>query len=269
MRIRFDSQAAVFEHDGVEAGRYVLDDPFKSYIHPLRTPQGHCVSDCMPADHRHHKGLMFGLRCDDLNFWEEEPDGAECGVQTSRAISGLEGGNASGFRQELRWQAKDGGLPTYDEVREVLCRHDGSRAFHWTWRSRRTALRGHRLVKSPWSISMADGRRINYHGLGLRLPWVWAFSGETFNGVEIQGRAQDWNQACGTSGPEVTCWGRIDGHWSPPTAAVTFRQEQSDTWFVLKADFSYLSIGPSNAEEIDVAQGRIFQETYHIIVQDR
>ena len=43
-------------------GLYVLDDPFKPYIHPLKTPAGHTVSLAMPHDHPHHKGSMYALR---------------------------------------------------------------------------------------------------------------------------------------------------------------------------------------------------------------
>jgi len=267
MKIQIDSEACVFTHRGGEAGRYVLDDPFKPHIHPLRTPEGHCVTDCMPADHRHHKGLMYALRCHDLNFWEE---GSDSGTQKQQSISALEDARGTGVVQELLWQACNGGLETYLETREIVCRYDEEkRGFHWTWHSRRTALREHRLIKSPWSFHLDDGRTINYHGLGIRLPWVWAFSGDTFSGVEIGGQACDWKQACGTSGPEVAWWGLIDGQWNPPTAAVTIRQEQQGAWFVLKTDFAYLSVGPSNAEEVQIPEGRIFDETYHVLVQDR
>jgi len=270
MKTTMDARSVVFSENGLEAGRYVLDDPFKPHIHPLRTPKGHLVSDSMPADHRHHKGLMFALRCQDLNFWEEEPDGDECGVQISRSLRAVEGVNGGGIRQELRWQAKHGGRATYDEVREIFCRYDAEKSgFEWTWNSFRTSLRPHRLVKSPWSAPLEDGTRINYHGLGLRLPWMWAFSGDHFCGVEVDGKATDPRQACGSSGPGVTWWGRIDGHWSPPVAAVTFRQEHGYTWFVLKEDFAYLSVGPSNREELDVFEGQEFRETYQVLVQDR
>lgn len=267
MRVQMDSRACVFTRQGGEAGRYVLDDPFKPYLHPLRTPEGHCVTDCMPVDHRHHKGLMYALRSHDLNFWEEDSD---CGIQRQQSISMLEDARGVGIRQELLWQARGGGCDTYLETREIACRYDAeNRGFHWTWHSRRTALRAHRLVKSPWSLPLDDGRMINYHGLGIRLPRAWAFPGDAFSGVEAGGRALDWRQVCGSSGAEVGWWGRIDGHWTPPLAAVTIRQEQQDTWFALKTDFAYLSVGPSNAVEVEVPEGQVFEEICHVLVQDR
>jgi len=116
---------------------------------------------------------------------------------------------------------------------------------------------------------VADGRRINYHGLGIRLPRAWAFPGDGMNGVECSGIPKSWREACGTTDPQVGFWGKIDGHWTPPIASVGLCQEHGFGCFVLGEGFSYLSAGPSNLEEIDVEEGQTFSETYRIIVQDR
>lgn len=261
--------------NGVEAGRYILDDPFKPYLHPLHTPAGHLVTDCMPADHRHHKGLMFALRCVDLNFWEEPAGTDQCGVQRSISIEPLgttssDAALSTGIRQRLSWEHESGDRATYDEVREIFCHPDPtSRAFVWTWRSHRTALRAHRLIKSEWSLAVPDGRKINYHGLGIRLPLMWAFGDDRINGAELGGRPASWAEICGTNGPEIGCWGMINGFWNPPIAAVTLRQTHGYGWFAIKAGFAYLSAGPSNINELDVTVGQTFSESYQVVVQDR
>lgn len=268
LQIDRDRRVAVFRFSKRVAGVLVLDDPFKPYLHPVRTPAGHEVSVAMPGDHRHHKGLMYALTCADLNFWEEEPGSGRCGVQE---ITGMEE-TGEGLALDLLWREEGGGLPTYRERRTITCRFDGgAHAFVWSWRTRREALRDHRLVKSPWSLEVQDGRKINYHGLGIRLPWMWAFQFSKFNGVELAGKESEPMEACGSNGPEATWWGRIDGHWAPPVAAVTFRQPvtQAFCWFAIKGDFAYLSVGPSNAEELDVAAGTAAEESYEVIVADR
>lgn len=269
MNIDLTKQAAVFSADGRPAGHYVLDDPFKPYLHPLRSPAGHVVTVAMPGDHRHHKGLMYALRCADLNFWEENPGSGHCGVQD---IISTDPAGDSGLRQEILWREEGGGLETYREERHLSCTlsADGT-CFEWTWRSRREALRDHRLIKSQWSLELPDGRKINYHGLGIRLPWMWAFGGDDcpFNGIETGGRTATAMETCGTAGPEVTWWGLIDGHWAPPKAAVTLRQDHGYGWFVLKGDFAYLTAGPSNLAEREVARGEIFEETFLVSVADR
>jgi len=247
------------------AGRLILADVFKPYVCPLRTPDGHDVTLAMPCDHRHHKGLMYALRCADLNFWEENPGRVDCGVQRIVAHRLLE----DGVELELLWTREDGALPTYRELRTLRCRQDLSRrSYLWTWRSRRTALRSHQLVQSEWSMPLPDGRRINYHGLGIRLPWSWAFSGDSFNGTELDGVPCAPAVALGTTGREVAMWGLVDGYWTPPRARVALRQDHGFTWFVLKGDFAYLAAGPSNAGPLDVGDGETFDETYEVEVSD-
>jgi len=65
LKIEITPAAARFIDGENLAGISVLDDPFKPYLHPPRTPDGHVVTVARPADHRHHKGLMYGLRCED------------------------------------------------------------------------------------------------------------------------------------------------------------------------------------------------------------
>lgn len=271
MKISLEKDAACFIAGGVVAGRYVLDDPFKPYLHPLRTPSGHAVTDRMPADHRHHKGLMYGLRCADLNFWEEPAGTDQAGVQAGLAVEPFEAGpEAAGLRQRLCWRHESGRSETYDETREIVCRRDvAGRAFVWTWRTHRVALRAHRLIKSEWSLPLEDGRSINYHGLGIRLPWAWAFPDDRFCGVERDGSPCAWKEANGGVGAEMGFRGLIDGFWSPPCAAVTVGQEHGFGWFVLKERFAYLATGPSCLDELDVGAGQTFDETYRIVVEDR
>jgi len=75
-------------------------------------------------------------------------------------------------------------------------------------------------------------------------------------------------QACGTHGTAITWWGKIDGHWQPPVASVTIRQQHGFDWFVLKEPFPYLSAGPSNRKHLDVVREELFEEIYQIEIQD-
>ncbi len=263
---QISENAAVFAAGDKVAGHYVLDDPYKPYMHPLRTPAGHPVTVAMPGDHRHHKGLMYALKCEDVNFWEEEPGTGHCGMQEIRSTANAEGG----IVQEILWREEGGGLQTYNEQRRITCElSEDSKRFEWTWSTRRESLRDHKLVKSPWSLADGSGRKINYHGLGIRLPWMWRFGNDNFNGVEQDGEPVKAEEAHGTTGSQIGWWGLIDGYWSPPKAAVTLRQEHGFGWFVLKGDFAYIAAGPSNLEEIEIRAGDVFEEIYHLTVEDR
>ncbi len=45
--------------------------PFKPCVDVLCTPTGRNILRNSPSDHVHHHALMFALRVDDVNFWEE------------------------------------------------------------------------------------------------------------------------------------------------------------------------------------------------------
>jgi len=265
--VELNDKEVCFLLNGDIRGRYVLSDSFKPYFRSLCTPAGHETTLVSPGDHRHHKGLMFGLRCVDLNFWEENP-GEPAGVQRILSTRSLPDGD--GIEQELLWVAENGEMETYREVRQIRAEEEGD-AICYQWKTRREALRDHRLIKSEWSLEVPDGRTINYHGLGIRLPWMWRFPVDAFCGVEKNGVPEDPMAACGATDPSVGFWGLVDGKWNRTVASVTVRQppEQAHTWFVLKGDFPYLSVGPSNAEELEVATGHVFEETYWIEVADR
>lgn len=265
MKIEIGKTSVAFREGETEAGLLVLDDPFKPYFHPLRTPARHPVTVAMPGDHRHHKGLMYALRCPDLNFWEESPGKEWCGVQEVRSVKAEDGA----LVMDLLWRSETGGLHTYNEARTIACRHEPERrSFVWTWRSRRRALRPHRLIKSEWVRKLPDGNTMNYHGLGIRLPWMWSFPGDGFNGVLLAGKPTKAEIARGTTGPEVTFWGLIDGYWDHPMAAVTMRQQHGFGWFVVKEAFGYIAAGPSGLHERDVAEGDTFDESYELEVAD-
>lgn len=265
MTVRIENGRAVFAEGDAVAGICVLDDPFKPYVCPLNTPDGHNITRAMPADHRHHKGLMYALRCPDLNFWEEPVGEPDCGAQRVLAAEA----SGDGLELDLLWEREGGGMETYRERRVLRCRGvPERRAFLWTWESRREALRDHRLVKSPASRPDEGGRLINYHGLGFRAPRVWAFPKPWALEVEMDGRPARPAEVHGAAAREVLLRGRLDGHWTPPVAAITIRQEQAHTWFLLGAPFAYLSAGPSNLEEVEVAAGSVFQDRYEIEVAD-
>jgi hypothetical protein len=264
IEVSVNPERAAFRCEERLAGLYRLDDPFKPHFTVLNTPAGHNTVCVSPGDHRHHKGLMFALRCADLNFWEEDPESGACGIQKVLATETVPGG----IRQELLWRRRGGGLETYRETRLITCASEDT-AFRWTWRTRRAALREHCLIKSPWSLQLPDGRCLNYHGLGIRLPWMWCWGGPLDGSVEIDGVPANPRQAAGCKARSVGFHGLIDGQWEPTKAAVTLSRDRDYAWFVLREGFPYLSVGPSVLEEVTVREGETIEETYTVIVEDR
>lgn len=266
MEVIITPESATFKAGEKTAGLYVLNDRFKPYFAQLNAPAGHNVVLVSPGDHRHHKGLMYALRAEDLNFWEEEPGTGHCGVQeivSTRAVN-------SGIEQEILWREEGGHLETYREIRSITCEAKGP-GFSWTWTTNRTALRDHKLIQSEWAHAAQDGRVINYHGIGIRPPWMWSFGsadGCAFGTLEVDGKPESEKNAHGTTAAKVGIWGIIDGDWNAPKARLTLSQDHGFPWYMIRGDFAYIATGPSGAGPVVVSRGDTFIETYHVSVED-
>jgi len=255
------------------AGLYRFADEFKPHFHPLRTPRGHCLTSASPHDHKHHKGLMYALRAEDVNFWEEsatlpsEVPGVERHLEFSDVVSR---GPEVGFSERLHWSAADGSLPTFEEIRRITCRHDPAhRAFVWTWATRLTALRPLHLVQSQWSHGLPDGTKVNYHGLGIRFRRD--FGGMTrghelrVDGAVLRERFQE---QMGARPKEVTFVGSLDETWPVERAGVTLRQGQDHTLYVMEDYIPFMGLGPTNRAPMRLPSGGLISESYTVIVFD-
>lgn len=264
-----DTGLSFITANGAPVGRYVLNDSYKSYLHPLHSPSGRVVSAAITHDHKHHKGLMYALRSRDLNFWEERSTlpGERVGRQQQTALTmGQVTGAEVSFVQQLVWAAEDGSDEAFSETRFIACRAEPDR-FVWTWRTRLTALRDLELVQSQWSAPISDGRTINYHGLGMRFPR--SFGGMRTSAVlAVDGQDVDFADAMGVVPKAVTLIGAYDGMWPPERAGVTMRQFQRGTAFIIRDPFAYVSLGPTNAAPMTVALDDVIAESYEIEVFD-
>jgi hypothetical protein len=153
---------------------YAFDpQKFKPYVKELRTIRGDNVLRDAPFDHLHHHALMYGIRVNGINFWEETSgNGVEKPVQTAPPEFGFEQ-NSSGklpqatISQVLDWVApEDAFLPTNAPVallveRRILVL---------------TVDEPHAEVALEWRSQFEVGPRTNtitltganYHGLGIR-----------------------------------------------------------------------------------------------------
>lgn len=257
------------------AGIYRFADEFKPHIHPLRTPRGHTLTSASPHDHKHHKALMYALRAEDVNFWEEvatlaaEVPGVEMHTGFDEVISC---GREAGFTETLRWAALDGSLASFDETRKVRCRHDpAQRAFVWTWSTKLVALRDLHLVQSQWSHGLADGTKVNYHGLGVRLRRD--FGGMTRNHelhLDGAGFREKFQSQMGARPRSVAFIGSIDETWPVERAGVRFEQsvEQGNALYVMEDYIPFMALGPTNLAPLRLTAGEVIMESYTVTVFD-
>jgi len=262
-------RAAVFSSGDADIGTYVLDDPFKPYLHPIRTPAGHTVSLAMPHDHRHHKGLMYALATENVNFWEEIGDEKHprIGRQLQTGIDFDFSPDKPGLTQQLSW-VDDHGDPIFNETRVIACELTADKIIRWTWNTNIKVLHATRLRISPWAIPDTAGRLINYHGLGMRFARSVVRHAEHMEIVTDKGTATI-PEVHGACIPRVGITAAIDGYWNFPRVHVSIRQlTTNDAFFVLSYDFTSVSIGPTTLGPVDLAVGDTLSGIYEIEVYD-
>jgi len=142
---------------------------FKPYVKELYTTSGKNVLRDAPHDHLHHHALMYGIKVNGVNFWEEVPGcGIQRVIQTSKPklLSGS-GGNQAEIHQVLHWVTpEDAFLPPTNspalliEQRTITLTVDPRTqevAVHWRSRFE---------VGTKTNTVALTGA--NYHGLGMR-----------------------------------------------------------------------------------------------------
>jgi len=144
---------------------------FKPYVKELYTLKGGNVLRDAPPDHLHHHGLMFAIRVNGINFWEERTDpGHQVEVKGKvRVPDALPGPATISLSRLIHWVAhKDSARARSARAALLVERRtiavsvkEAQQEVALHWRSDFTVGRAAPKV----TLSGA-----NYHGLGLRLP---------------------------------------------------------------------------------------------------
>jgi hypothetical protein len=173
----FSTQAGPGLLDVTYQGRRILrysfaTNQFKPYVRELYTLKGDNILLDAPPDHLHHHGLMYAIRVNGVNFWEErDQPGFEKPVrleqlETSRSSTGLP---KASFVQMIHWVANtdaappdSGALALLVERRTITLTIDETRG--------EVALDWHAEFEVGAGADHVTLSGANYHGLGLRLP---------------------------------------------------------------------------------------------------
>jgi hypothetical protein len=148
---------------------YVFDpQKFKPYVQVLNTPDGYGVLRDSPGDHLHHHGLMYAIRVNGINFWEETKGcGVEKVVETSppKLLHSAAGLPQARLVQVLHWLAAEDAFLPNSNAPPLLIEH---RTLTLTLdpEKRETALHW----KSQFEVGGRDVTLAgaNYNGLGMR-----------------------------------------------------------------------------------------------------
>jgi hypothetical protein len=209
---------------------YQFADGWKPYIKEFRNRSGVNVIRDAPPDHRHHHGIMFAVRINGVNFWEEQE---QSGRQEQRRLLPVERGAIAGvsyvsFGQELAWTRPGDPLPLLQETRRLaVCFTDELGATLTDWRSLLTVPQG------------SDGVVLSgpkYVGLGVRFA-ASMDSGGLFRNANGQSGVR------GTDGAEAkwTAYSGPLGRSRVATVAIFGDPKSPPLWFTLGEPFAYLA----------------------------
>ncbi|MCE5267268.1 MAG: PmoA family protein [Planctomycetaceae bacterium] len=135
----------------------------KPYVDRLFSPSGVQVLRDGAPDHVHHHALMFAIRVDGVNFWEETtPDVGMEKHRSLKPLSAAVSGNArrAGFIEQLDWLPPTSDKPLLLERREIAAYNAsdlGATLIEW-----RTQL------ELPPGKGSAVLTGTHYNGLGMR-----------------------------------------------------------------------------------------------------
>lgn len=241
---------------------------FKPFVQDLRTVKGYGVLRDAPFDHLHHHALMYAIRVNGVNFWEET---SGCGVQRvvrtlppqSRATDA--GLPEARLEQVIHWLApEDAFLPDTNApallverrvLRLVIDPVAQETALYWQSRFE---------VGSKTNRVTLTGA--NYHGLGMRFlqeldPLARHFTDQ--GNPDLANNRQDvaaypW-QAIG-----------FDAPGKPATIAVfggPANARGNPVFFAMKTPFAYLSATQGlDKEPLVYERGQSFELNYLVTV---
>lgn len=208
------------------------DAPFKPYIKTLCTPAGLQILRDSPADHIHHRGVMYAVEVNKVDFWSET---AKSGKQVHVSLETSEGRSSVRVIQQLNWVPPGAEKPVLVEERVIEVYGEGG-ARLLTWRAKLRPAEGQEKVTITGS---------HYQGLGLRFV-------QSMDGLD------KFLHAAGDPGPVVRGSERVTSSaWSaytapaegkPVTVAVFDHPKNlrsSAGMFTMFKPFSYLAATPN------------------------
>lgn len=215
---------------------------FKPYVKELYTLKGYNLLRDAPHDHLHHHALMYGIKVNGINFWEETPG---CGVEKPIATPPPELGLGPGGQPEARlhevihWVApEDAFLPDTTRVALLIERRTLTLTIDEAQQEVALAWKSEFQVGTKTNEVTLTGA--NYHGLGMRFLEELDPRAQHLNSggqPDLSGTKQDVSQHQ---------WGAVffDAPGKPATVALFGHPSNARgdaQFFTMERPFAYIS----------------------------
>lgn len=252
VKILIDNREIAIFHSG--------DALDKSYIHPLWTPDRHCVTYDAPSDHLHHRALCIGWPdVSGIDFWAEinSPPGKRGQIQTTNLESKQRPDGSALIVETNRWLTENG---------EELVR--GRHA--WTFWKPEGNLQAVDVmleleaVKPEVVFGSDPGAPREYHGLTIRigpLSDIRYYNSEGIEGGQnCKGKPARW---CAASGNQ---------HGAPVTVAILDHPSNGDSptrFYVQDQGMQFISSSPNFGQPKVLKKGERWVLRYRVLAAGR
>ncbi len=244
--------------------------PFKPYVQRLFSPAGVNVLRDAPADHLHHHALMFAVKIDGVNFWEETPT---AGKQLHQSFTDVKTDTKTNVENDKRLEIRQA---SFTEL------------IDWTNSNRELLLKEHRKIdvrqgtdlgatlltwqskfEIPGGTESATLTGSHYHGLGMRFIKSMDSAGRHFNPDGKPGTVFRGNERLLRS---TWCAYTANADGKPVTVAMFDHPKNPRhpaTFFTMTKPFAYLSATLNlHKEPLKVVSGKPLVLRYAVAVWD-
>ncbi|NIP22479.1 MAG: hypothetical protein GWN67_01085 [Phycisphaerae bacterium] len=216
--------------------------PFKPYVQKLFSPAGVNILRDAPVDHHHHHALMFAVKVNGVNFWEETPT---AGRQMHKSFTDIKTDTKTdvenekrretrkaSFTEQIDWITSKQKLLLKENRTINVCQGTDLGATLLTWQSR---------FELPDGTESATLTGSHYHGLGMRFIKPMDLTGTHLNADGKPGTVFRGDERL-----TRTTWSAYtaNAEGKPVTVAI-FDHPQNPrhpaTFFTMTKPFAYLS----------------------------
>lgn len=159
----------------------------KPYFDVFATPEGRNILRDAPADHLHHHGMMFAIKIDGVNFWEEHEANKGRQLVDAKAIA-----NTVSSRDKRTTGLFQSSLEWVDSAEKTLAREDRKVLCHVGLVPEATLVDWTTTLSLPPGKEKATLGGNHYHGLGMRFDKSMDSGGRFFSSADTaDGNDQD------------------------------------------------------------------------------
>jgi len=244
--------------------------PFKPCVQQLSSPAGVNVLRDAPADHLHHHALMFAVKVDGVNFWEETQ---AAGRQAHKSFTDT--------RTDVKTEVEN-------DKRFEMRRASFTELIDWINPSQELLLKEHRTIEVSqgtdlgatvltWQsrFEVPAGKKSatltgsHYHGLGMRFVKSMDTGGRFTNADGKPGTVFRGDERLVRS---TWCAYTADANGKPVTVAMFDHPDNPRhpaTWFTMTKSFAYLSATMNlHKEPLKVASDKPLVLRYAVALWD-